>query len=60
MIKPFTDDGNLSPGIHIYSHSEFIDQFVKEFETSESRQIIHSLFLEWLNMLIQVVPPRYM
>lgn len=57
-MQEFLDNGNLNPGIHNYTLTEFKRQFVSGFTTSASRNIIYSEFQEWLNGLLEILIPR--
>lgn len=59
-MQQIVDNGNLTPGIHTYSLNDFKLQFVDGFTQSESRQNIFTKFRTWLNMLLDILPPRYM
>lgn len=59
-IQDFLKNGNLNPGIHKYSVNEFKNQFVDSFELSTTRQDIYSKFKYWVNLLTQILPPKYM
>lgn len=53
------EDGNLFPGIHEYSYEEFEEQFVNKFLTSSTRSEIYKNLKEWLKLLMDILPPRY-
>lgn len=55
----FLDDGNLTPGIHEYTFKDFEKQFIQDFTTSETRKMIYDNFCEWLTLLMETLPPRY-
>lgn len=59
MMQKFMDDGNLNPGIHAYTFSEFEKQFIHQFSTSETRQIIYQRFCDWFQQLKEILVPRY-
>ncbi|WP_339321783.1 hypothetical protein [Paenibacillus sp. FSL W8-0194] len=59
MIQQFSPNGNLTPGIHTYKIDEFEQQFVHDFSTSTRRTAIYNNFRQWLDQLLQVLPPRY-
>ncbi|MGI2295671.1 DUF6932 family protein [Paenibacillus sp. GXUN7292] len=59
MIQQFSPNGNLTPGIHTYKLDEFEQQFVYDFSTSTRRTVIYNNFRQWLDQLLQVLPPRY-
>lgn len=56
----FIQNGNLNPGIHEYSISEFEEQFVNDFPESRTRLEIYNNFKQWINFLIHIKPPRYL
>ena len=58
--QEFIENGNLKPGIHKYSIIEFEKQFVNEFSESLTRTEIYNNFRQWLNLLIDIKPPRYL
>jgi hypothetical protein len=58
-VQEFMEDGNLFPGIHQYSFSNFKEQFVYGFATSTTRSDIYDKFCEWLKMLVDILPPTY-
>jgi len=59
MEKDFLANGNLEPGIHTYTIDTFESQFVGGFPKSVSRSKIYQNFRTWIDMLISVLPPRY-
>ncbi|MDC3411932.1 hypothetical protein NC797_02525 [Aquibacillus sp. 3ASR75-11] len=58
-MQEFMEDGNLFPGIHTYSCEEFEEQFVTMFTTSSTRSRIYKSLKEWLKLLVDILPPRY-
>lgn len=58
-MQEFLEDGNLFPGIHHYSFSDFEKQFVTNFPTSSTRKRIFNNLKEWLLMLTDILIPRY-
>lgn len=57
--QDFTANGNLNPGIHSYTITEFEEQFIKEFPNSSRRKLIYNDFRMWIKNVINEVPPRY-
>lgn len=58
-MQPFLDDGNLNPGIHIYTFNQFEKQFIEDFPTSETRKQIYTKFCDWFKQLVEILTPRY-
>lgn len=48
MMKPFDTDGFLDPGLHHYTYSGYVKQFVQDFPASQTREEIHTLAFLWL------------
>ncbi|MGN7169286.1 DUF6932 family protein [Paenibacillus cellulositrophicus] len=59
MTQEFLDNGNLFPGIHTYNWSEFEQQFVQSFPQSQKRPDIYNNFKQWVEQLIDILPPQY-
>ena len=47
----FNKDGSLEPGLHEIDKDEFENLFVKQFSTSQTRQIIYNSLVQWKNQL---------
>lgn len=58
-MQEFMEDGNLFPGIHAYSLEDFEQQFVTMFSASSTRRKIFESLMEWLKLLMDILPPRY-
>lgn len=57
---PYTEHGNLIPGIHELSIHQLVMQFVDDFPNSDTRRDIIHKFKQWVQQLHSLVPPRYM
>lgn len=57
MVEPFDADGFLQPGLHHYTYSGYVKQFVQDFPDSRTREEIHTLSFLWLAELKRHMTP---